>query len=162
MSFTDWLSIADAVTFFNLRYGAEAWAALTEAQQTKLLTTAYNRIINDPRWTLPTTPTAEQKAKLAYCTELLAWYMYIHIEDEDRRKGLQSQGVVSAGIVQESYDKDMLTKTPLPSEVKDILDGMFTSTRKPFYSKNIDRKEPVGADQNVADVDNSLNDSGVY
>lgn len=161
MAFTDWLSVADAAVFFDTRFGAEAWATLKETVQVRLLTTAYNRIYNDPALTIPATPSAAVKAKLAYCLALTAWYMYSHLEDEDRRKGLQAQGVVAAGLVKETYAADALDNIPLPAEAIGVLESLFT-TKKSFYVADIDRKEPVGGDQDVTEVDNSLNTSGVY
>lgn len=161
MPFTDWVSLSEAKDFFYYRPGAEDWAQASDLIQTKYLTASYNRIYFDPRWTIPATPSAAQKIKLAYATELTAWYMYQHIEDEDRRKGLQAQGVISAGIVKENYSAEMLSAIPLPPEALAILDSFFTSA-KPFYPIDIDRREPVGADQDTTDIDNSLNDPGVY
>ena len=89
-----WTSKVDAAAFFVTRYGCGAWATMADADITALLTTAWNRIRFDSRWTIPAAPTAAQKEKLAYAQDLTAWYMYIHLQDEDRRKGLQVQGVI--------------------------------------------------------------------
>jgi hypothetical protein len=156
-----WVELTAADTFFSTRYGCSAWAPLSEADRTALLTTAWNRINNDPTWTIPDPPSAAQKAKLAYAQELTAWYMYVHLEDEDRRKGLQAQGVISAGIVKENYEKDYLGKIPLPVEAEAILESLF-NTDKSFYAVDIDRKEPCSVDEDVTETDDSLNESGVY
>ena len=156
-----WTSSVNANSFFTTRYGAGAWASLTVAEQTALLTTAWNRILYDPRWSIPASPDAATKAKLAYAQEETAWYMYTHIEDEDRRKGLQAQAVTQAGIVQESYDKDKLNEIPLPPEALAVLNKLFKAA-KPFFAIDIDRREPVGANQDVTDIDDSLNEPGVY
>jgi hypothetical protein len=156
-----WVEQTAAATFFTTRYGCAAWATLISADQVSLLTTAWNRILHDSRWTIPASPSAAEKADLAYAQELTAWYMYVHLKDEDRRKGLQAQGVISAGLVKESYDKDSLDIIPLPQEAVDILTDAFV-THKPFYQVDVDRREPVGADRDVTDVDNSLNEPGIY
>lgn len=161
MPFTDWVSLANATTYFSTRAGASDWATLSDPTRTIYLTTAYNRIYFDPRWTIPAIPSAEQKIKLAYALEETALYLYTHVEDENRRKGLQAQGVTQAGIVKETYDKDFLSKIPLPPEAEAVLESLFTS-KKRIYAIDIDRREPVGADQDVIDIDNSLNDPGVY
>lgn len=153
-----WTSVADAATFFATRLGCSAWAT---AEQIPLLTTAWNRIRFDPRWTIPAVPTADQKEKLAYAQYLTAWYMNVHLEDEDRRKGLQAQGVVSAGLVQESYDVNRLDSIPLPAEALGVLENLFT-TAKPFYVVDIDRKEPVSAGVDTTETDDSLNTPGTY
>jgi hypothetical protein len=156
-----WVEQTAAATFFTTRYGCSAWATLVSADQISLLTTAWNRILHDSRWTIPASPSATEKANLAYAQELTAWYMYVHLKDEDRRKGLQAQGVIAAGLVKENYDKDSLDKIPLPQEAVDVLVDAFV-THKPFYQVDVDRREPVGADQDVTDVDNSLNEPGIY
>jgi hypothetical protein len=156
-----WVDPTAAATFFA-SIGCTDWAALvTAGDSDKLLTRAWYRILYDPRWTIPAAPAAADKAKLAYAQEMTAWYMHIHVDDEDRRKGLQAQAVTQAGIVQETYDKDRAAEIPLPPEAIGILDSMFT-TKKPFYVMDIDRREPVGADQDVIDIDNSLNTPGTY
>ena len=156
-----WTTIALAIAFFTTRYGAAAWIALSGVDQTALLTTAWNRILYDPRWAIPASPTPAQLIDLAYAQHLTAWYMYTHISDEDRRKGLQAQAVIQAGIVQETYEKSMLTSIPLPPEALAILIKFFKAA-KPFYAVDVDRREPVGADQDVTDVENDLNEPGIY
>ena len=156
-----WVDPTAADTFFTTRYGCSDWATLVAADKTALLTTAWNRILYDPRWSIPASPDAATKAKLAYAQELTAWYMYTHLEDEDRRKGLQAQAVISAGIVHEAYDKDRAKDIPLPPEAEAVLNDLFNSV-KSFHAVDIDRREPAGADQDTTDIDNSLNEPGIY
>jgi len=157
-----WVDPTAAATFFASQYGMTDWATLvTAGNADKLLTRAWYRILYDPRWVIPASPDAPTKARLAYAQELTAWYMYIHVGDEDRRLGLQAQGVVQAGIVQETYDKDRFGNVPLPPEALAILLETFTEV-KSFYAADIDRRESAGADQNVVSIDNSLDGSGGY
>lgn len=156
-----WVDPTAAATFFS-SIGCTDWAALVIAGTSdKLLTRSWYRILYDPRWTIPASPGAADKAKLAYAQEMTAWYMHTHVDDEDRRKGLQAQGVTQAGLVQETYDKDKAATIPLPPEAIGVLNSLFT-TKKPFYAIDIDRREPVGADQDVVNIDDSLNVDGVY
>jgi hypothetical protein len=156
-----WVEQTAAATFFTTRYGCSAWATIISDDQISLLTTAWNRILHDPRWTIPASPGAAEKAKLAYAQELTAWYMHTHIEDEDRRKGLQAQGVIQSGLVQETYDRDRLDIIPLPAEALAVLNELFNDA-KPFYAIDVDRREPVGANQDVSNIDDSLNVDGIY
>lgn len=156
-----WVSKTDADAFFVTRYGCSAWATLIAADSTALLTTAWMRILYDPRWTIPASPSADEKAKLAYAQELTAWYMYTHLEDEDRRKGLQAQAVVQAGIVKEVYDASRLDEIPLPAGALGVLEEYFLET-KSAYVLDIDRKEPVGANQDTTDIHDSENIPGTY
>jgi len=89
----------------------------------KVLIQAYNRLYNDPRWELPTyveaAATDLPKLRMAQAEE--AYYLACHLEDEDRRKGIQAQGVVEAGIIKEKYDAKRLEDLPVPAVVQAIL-----------------------------------------
>lgn len=113
--------IATADTYFGNRYGAEGWASLT-TEKTPLLTSAYNRIRFSKMFSVPAGAGGVTLAKLQAAQAELAWYIYIHAQDEDRRKGLQAQGVTTAGVVQETYDADMAGKNAFPAAVLDLLD----------------------------------------
>ena len=142
-----WVQITDADTYFTTRYGASAWAALINADKTSLLTTAWNRIRSDTRFTIPGTPSADQKLILAMAQEETAWYMYIHLADEDRRIGLIAQGVIEAGIVKEKYRNT--GEIPLPPIVVDLLVD-FLYAGSPVGGGDIDRSESSSYDTDVA------------
>jgi hypothetical protein len=132
---TGWfLDIAEAETYFeDERLETEAWDILTEDstgfQKTKVLKMAYNRIYYDPRWELPTyaEATAEDLVILKKANGEMAYYLAIHLADEDRRKGIQAQGVIEAGIVKEKYSEDMLMSLPVPPFVEALLDAWSTT-----------------------------------
>jgi hypothetical protein len=42
-----------------------------------------------------------------------------------------------------------------------VLNELFNDA-KPFYAIDIDRREPVGANQDVSNIDDSLNVDGIY
>ncbi|GAH56372.1 unnamed protein product, partial [marine sediment metagenome] len=79
-----------------------------------------------------------------------ALYMAIHLSDEDRRKGLQAQGVIGAGIVKETYDKDSLDKLPMPPIVLEIL-GDFYKYGEAMVMVDIDRDEDKSVDEDVVE-----------
>lgn len=118
---SEWQDITGADTYFTTRAGAEDWAGLTSAQKQAYLTTGYNRLYYSNLFTLPTSPTVAQLVILKIAQSEMAWYFKIHAQDEDHRKGIQAQGTVSAGIVSESYEKEMLTELPIPPFVKTLL-----------------------------------------
>jgi len=156
-----WLAnTAAADTYFVTRYGSDSWAALTDANKTSLLTTSYNRIRFSKQFDIPGSPSGTVLEKLQIAQEELAWYMYIHIEDEDRRKGIQAQGVIGAGVVQENYYAEMLQKIPFPPVVLELLDDL--KKYKGLHFVDIDRKEPCSVDEDVDESDNSYNIDGVY
>ena len=129
-----WIALADANTYFTTRLENAEWTGLTDAQKTAALTTSYNRIRYLKDYDIPSSPTDAQKAVLADAECELAYYMLIHLADEDRRKGLQAQGVVQAGVVKEAYVETNWSiikpdSIPLPPIVKQMLTD--------FYKENL-------------------------
>ena len=105
-------NINDAKTYFTTeRLETWAWDGLADdATKIKAVKYSYSRIYNDPRWELPPYDEASSDIlpRLQTANAEMAYYLAEHIDDEDRRKGLQAQGVVSAGVIKEAYSEDML------------------------------------------------------
>lgn len=125
--------LAEAETYFeDERLETEAWDDLQEIsgnlQKTKVLTNAYNRLYYDKKWELPTyaEATAVELVKLKKANGEMAYYLAIHLADEDRRKGIQAQGVIEAGVVKEKYDPGWLDKLPVPPFVEALLEDFET------------------------------------
>jgi len=153
-----WISLANAKDYFETRFNNENWNVLENEYKEAILTTAYDRIRYCNEFSIPISPTVAQKAKLADAQCEMAQYMTIHLADEDRRKGLQAQGVVGAGIVKENYvghlasdDKMGLLKLPIPPIVYHILDE-FKKYKSPLYMLDIDRDEDKSVDEDAVDV----------
>lgn len=148
--FTD---LDDAKNYFkDERLETTAWDDLDNTKMTKLINQAYNRIYNSPKFSVPTyaQASATQLAKLRIANAEMAYYLAVHLADEDRRKGLQAQGVSTAGVVQEGYDVNKLNELPFPPIVLELLDGF--KTEKPFFAVDIDRDEDESVDEDVVDV----------
>lgn len=157
-----WIAtLADANNYFSTnRLETTAWDALTvvsggKDERTAVLLMAYDRIRFHKDFSIPASPTAAQLAKLVLAQEETAYYLAMHLADEDRRKGLQAQGVVGAGIVQETYvrfnsDTMDLKDVPLPPIAYDLLEE-FLSVAVPFFIADIDRDEDKGANEDVTD-----------
>ena len=112
--------------FEEERLETEAWDDLfssTGTLETKVLTQAFNRIYYDPRWSLPTYADASALilSELQKANAEMAYYLAVHLADEDRRKGLQAQGVITAGVVKEQYSETHLMDLPVPPFVIAIL-----------------------------------------
>jgi hypothetical protein len=113
--------------FANERLETACWDDLGSGSgfpyKDKVLLQAYNRLFNDPRWELPlyADATAVEIIKLRMAQAEEAYYLACHLEDEDRRKGLQAQGVIEAGVVKEKYDVQRLQDLPVPAVVEAIL-----------------------------------------
>jgi hypothetical protein len=138
--------------FINERLETSAWDELEDIYRTKALNTAYNRLYYCKDYSLPTyaQASAVQRIILKKAQAEMAYYLAQHLADEDRRKGLQAQGVTDAGIVKESYDLNYLDKLPIPPFVDELLADFKTA--KSFALIDIDRDEDESAGDEVADV----------
>ena len=141
----------EADDYFDLRLENSAWDALNDDKKDAALTTAYNRIYYDPRYSVPTVAaaTAAQLVVLKIVNCEMANYLAVHLADEDRRKGLQAQGVIKAGMVKEEYNKDDLMTLPVPPFVEALLDDMGFTTGKAFGMANLDRDEDESVDEKI-------------
>jgi len=114
-----WATLAEAEIYFaNERLETALWdvATMTNDLKNKALNMGYNRIYYCPDYGVPAkgSETVAQKVKLIKIQCEMAYYLTMHLADEDRRKGLQTQGVVEAGIVKESYNKGDLNELSIP------------------------------------------------
>lgn len=145
--------IDDADDYFeDERLETDAWDALLEstfAQKTKVLIQAYNRLYYDKEWELPTyaEATDAELIVLKKANGEMAYYLAIHLADEDRRKGLQAQGVTAAGVVKETYSGHLasdnpldLLKLPIPPIVFHLLEP-FRVIKPSFGSVDLVRNE---------------------
>ena len=134
MSIGWFADLADAEDYFiDERLETECWDDLLEStlhQETKAIINAYNRLYYDTRWDLPTyiTATVAELAILRIVNAEMAYYLACHMSDEDRRKGIQAQGVIEAGIVKEKYSEKMLMALPVPPVVAAMLTPWLVST----------------------------------
>jgi hypothetical protein len=123
--------LADANLYFtNERLETESWDDLTPTAtlKPKVVLNAYNRLYYDPRWILPTyvEATADELVILKKINGEMAYYIALHLADEDRRKGIQAQATIEAGVVKEKYDKDRLDEAPVPAVVIAMLAPWLT------------------------------------
>lgn len=146
-----WMTDLDeAKTYFiEKRLEVKAWDAMVDVTKEKALWNAYNRINNSPEFSIPAAPTATQLLKLKDAQCEMAYYLAIHLADEDSRKGLQAQGVAHAGLAKEIYDRSKLAELPIPPAVADILADMSTSTATSMVP--IDRDEDEDLDTDVVE-----------
>ncbi len=95
---TGWASIEEANDYFRFRLGASTYWH-PESEKGAALVTAYEQLVACGRFTFPTTATSEMK-KMQFEQAL---FLLMNAGGNDQRAGLQAMGVVSAGIVKESY-----------------------------------------------------------
>lgn len=155
------IDVAEADNYFlTERLETEAWDLLdnygsADAYKTKALNHAFNRIYysQDFDLPLPSAATATQLIILKKAQAEMAYYIAAHVfgGDEDARKGLQAQGVVKAGVVQEDYEKEMLLATPIPAPVQDLLAGFVDNRR--VFGFNLGRNENLNVNDKIKEYD---------
>ena len=131
-----WVTLEEAETYMASRLGAEKYWH-TGVSKTAALTTAYNYLMNAGIFEFPTEISTNMQN--AQCE--MALFLLQHQEDMDARLGLQAQGVTQAGVVQESYDKDMVNGLPLPPIVKRYLSVYETETS--FGVEQVNRDDDI-------------------
>lgn len=146
-----WASLVEAESYFaNERLKKEHWTALADADEKNMaLNMAYNRIHYFADYSTPVagSETAAQLIILIKAQAEMAYYIALHLEDEDRRKGLQAQAVIAAGIVKETYDRDKLKDIPIPPAVDALL--VDFKAVKAMVIIDIDRDEDESVDTEV-------------
>jgi hypothetical protein len=151
--FTD---VTEANDYFDLeRLETECWDGLGSGSgipyKDKLLLNAFNRLYYDPRWSLPDPagpPSAADLVVLKKAQAEEAYYLCVHLEDEDRRKGIEAQGVIEAGIVKEKYDQGSRDDLPVPAVVQALLYPWLVDYAE-FGIVDIGRDEEVSAKTKV-------------
>jgi hypothetical protein len=141
-------SIEEAENYFaEERLASTCWDDYTEsgdARKIAVLTQAYNRMYYSGIWELPVLEDVESEEylkKLEMAQLEIAYYFCCHLEDEDRRKGLQAQGVKKAGIVKEHYTEKLLNELPFPSIVYKLLSAW--EKKKGVYCLDLTRDEDL-------------------
>mgnify|MGYP006953619500 CR=1 FL=1 len=137
--------------FLGERLGSPYWDALISTtggrdEKTAVLKMAHNRLRFCRDFSIPTTPTADQSERLKIAQLETAYYLAQHLADEDTRKGLHAQGVVGAGIVQETAVN--LLDVPIPPIVYQLLNDMAVVVA-PFAAIDIDRREEESVNTSV-------------
>lgn len=155
-----WTDLTAANTYFSTkRLETTAWDALATTVsgakdlKTAVLNMAYDRLRFCKDFTIPAAPTVAQLDGLAFAQHETAYYLAMHLKDEDRRKGIQVQGTVEAGVVKESYAEADLRKVPLPPIVYETMESLefIKPAEAGFYAVEIGRDENEDIDTDVTD-----------
>jgi len=148
-----WATLVEAELYFtDERLRKPHWTALADDdEKNTALNMAYNRIHYCTDYATPEVgeETDPEKIILIKAQSEMAYYIALHLADEDRRKGLQAQAVIQAGIVKETYDKDKLKEIPIPAAVDALLEPFKTEEAMAII--DIDRDEDESVDEKVDD-----------
>jgi hypothetical protein len=97
-----WISIEDADTYFESRFGAEdTWAGLSLAQKTSALITAFKQIMSCRLFSVAADSDLAA-VKEGQCEQAI--YIVNNGQDTEARLALRSQGVTQSDVVGETYD----------------------------------------------------------
>lgn len=111
-----WVTVAEANLYLADKYGAGAWAGLTDAVKEDLLITAFWAIYGSAEYTIAKTSTNELVKNAQIET---AWHFYLYDAEIWKRLMLSGVGVIEFEI---SKFREKLTKgTPLPWTAKGML-----------------------------------------
>lgn len=131
--------------FIQERLERSAWDLLSDDEkQSAAIVMAYNRLYyGDETQNMPTkaAASAAQLVVLKIANAEMAYYMAEHLKGEDSRKGLQAQGVIESGIVEEKYSEDYLMKLPIPPFVKSLLMKLGLWAKISFAAVDLTRNE---------------------
>lgn len=111
-----WVTVAEANTYFDEKYGASAWATLGLHEKERLLISGYRWIMAQSFFSISPASTAPA-VKQAQCEA--AWFLYMHNEALEKRRGLYVTGVRQFDI---SAFSETLAEPAFPEFIKDILD----------------------------------------
>jgi len=134
-----WTTGQEAEDYFGERLGSDAWNGVSDTDKIKALIMAYRQLTLCNEYSFPTDISLFSSAmKKGQCEQAL--FLLIHIEDIDKRKGLQAQGVKSANIVGETYKENMLEKMPIASITKAFL-AEYSTEGDHAYAIDLERNE---------------------
>jgi hypothetical protein len=125
-----WLAdVAEGIAlYYKSRLEQQAWDDVNDHIKEKALYNAYDRIRFDSHYSIPAAPSASDLERLKLAQTEMGYYLLVHLADEDARKGLQAQGVITAGIVKEQYSEAMLQTLPIPPFVATLLFPWLVNT----------------------------------
>ena len=131
-----WVTVSEADSYMDSRFGSwEFWT--DETQKEAALITAYKKIVDSGFFNnLPT----DSNANMKDAQYEMALFLIMEGGDLLRRQGIQSQGVVQAGISKESYDPNMRGQIAFPPEVLALLKE-YTDQNKGAFCSDLTRDD---------------------
>lgn len=116
-----WVTVAEADSYFEAKYGAAGWTAFTADEKKQLLISAFRWIRSQTIFSIPASSTA-QTVKDAQCEA--AWFIYKYWTGLEDRRALYASGVRDFEI---SKFSETLEAQEFPAFIKDLLDGFTVS-----------------------------------
>lgn len=116
-----WCSIAEADAYFEAKYSAGDWAALTLTQKAQLLITAFKWIRQQSMFSIDASSTAEVVKHAQLET---AWFVFKWFDEYEKRRALTSSGVKSWKALDASETLEAVT---FPAFITDMLSDYVVS-----------------------------------
>lgn len=95
-----WLTLEEAEEYFDTRLGADAWNAAGDTTKLKAIKTGQVDLMACPDFTFDADADVTAAQQEAVCEQAL---FLLANPDMESRIALQAQGVLQAGIIQETY-----------------------------------------------------------
>ena len=130
-----WVTIVEADSYLDEKWGASDWNTLTDSQKAQLLITAYRWINSDDRFEISATEDADS---VKYAQIETAWYVYNYNEEINNRMSLQSQGVERFSVSKFSENYKIGAGYRLPDFVDGLLDGFESDTVVATFTRTLD------------------------
>ena len=111
-----WVTITEADDYLEEKFGADAWAGLSNNLKAQCLITAFWWIYNYPFFNIPKSST-DENVKNAQIE--LAWWIYLYYKGFEKRGALIAGGVTDFTL---SKWKEKLDEQEMPQIILNILD----------------------------------------
>jgi hypothetical protein len=111
-----WVTITEADDYLDGKFGADAWASLSNTIKTQCLISAYRWIFNYPFFNIPASSTSEA-VKSAQIE--LAWWIYQYYTAYEQRGALIAGGVTDFTL---SKWEEKLSEQDMPQVILNFLD----------------------------------------
>lgn len=123
-----WVTVIEADSYMESKWGASAWALLTADQKKQALITAFNWIQSSYDYSVSPASTA---AKVKNAQLEAAWYIENNWAEHEKRAAIYAQGVRDFTV---SKFRESLKEPDLPKIVKDLLAGFATNSGGKFFT----------------------------
>lgn len=135
-----WVSVTEADTYFNEKYGASAWAAIVADDKKRLLITACNWIRQQTELSIEMSAT---DITIKHAQFELAWFVRNYYEDFDKHRAMSASGITSwkALDASEALLGNFKAFPNFPEFILEMLTGYTTDSENAFPRVSRDVEE---------------------
>lgn len=116
-----WVTRAEADAYFEEKWNASAWAALSDLQKDQLIITAYRWINQQPNLSISAASTATKVKNAQYEA---AWFIYEYWTSYAKRRALDASGVDNFRV---SSFSESINDVKFPAYILGMLDEFIVN-----------------------------------